>query len=851
MMNQTEYEGLVKRCAPGAWRAAVRVSRNEAAASDAVQDVFAQLLDGRIPERRLRDLRDSCGGEPEALKVLAVRTVLNAKRSEGRRTRRERNHAMENTAKSAPGAGELASRAEVDLALSQAVAELPETLRSIVTLRFEEGLSFASIGSAIGASESTAHDRLSKALERLRAMLKGTGLGGAGLGALASAPGGLEQSLASWGESSPIPDVPAGLAGELVALHSAAASNAAAAGAAWTGKFGILAGTAAALGAAVLSGALMAQGSARPERTPEPDSQGAASAPQDPSGGAPALDGDVATAERVPAADTQEDGSSQTGGAGPEPFVLTGKVVDGGRTGVASATVRASTVERSGKRALWSSSVTAAADGTFELPVPFEGALEGAAGAELILDAGHLGYLHLGKSRVRAVPGGSKSVELELALPSNERAGDFVLDVLVRGPDGEPLPGTLVELTHVAPRDKATVGPGVPFPQWTSTEKWLHLKDGAGRTDADGRVRLSGKRLGAKSLWVEPQGNFAPMRESLAIIAEGDQAHDAWAQAGARLTGTVAWADAGAMTAEELKNVQISAVLELNRWRSVVVQPDGTFDVEGLGSHAIEVRVGPNWGWPPKLGDRPSRARLEVTPGGAPLDLRMKRSTDPRDIGLHDVELHGDAIDAVTGESVGLAPGDVFTWPLWDLPEGDLELDLFPNLFRPPPVQRMVSAGGEVLGIHEDSLDPGPYMIQVSTRNHGFGVIGPIVAGPAEVRSGLEVKLGVPGSLDVTVVDDRGRPVAGAWVFVTGSGPYSDSVVASVHGRYSAVDGKGTFHANGGRRTDSHGKAQLTGLPDGLKCTVGVCHPGFSTGRSGATVVAGGEAAQVRVTMTR
>lgn len=850
-MNPNEYEDLVQRCAAGAWRAAARATQSEAAARDAVQDVFAGLLDGRLPVQRLQELKRSAGSDEAAVKILAVKAALNARRSEGRRQWREREHAMNRRDVHATAAGEVASQAEALRLVGDAVSELSPGLRTVVSLRFEEGLSFASIGSAIGASESTAHERLGRALTRLRSLL-----GAGGLHAWTASPGALGRSLEAWGNSSPRLDLPAGLVGELVALHGSLATgsglasvSASATAVGGPGRIGLFAGAAAALVATVLSGALMAQGEAGSEAVRNSASPAAGQVSPSSAGHSPAILAavDDAGGPRRPGSVMAQESRE----AAVRPFVLTGRVVDDGGSGVAAATVRASTVQRAGKRPLWSCSVVARPDGTFGIDVPFDGALAGGTDVELTLDAGHLGYLHLGKSRVRAVPGGTDSVELDLELPAGERAGNFTLDVLVRGPAGQPLPGTLVVLAHMTPRDKASVGPGVPFSRWSASGNWLRLEDGKGRTDGDGRLRISGKRLGAKTLWVEPSGNFAPTRQSLAVTAEGDQGYDVQVDAGERLSGTLAWAEEGPMGAEVLGNLQASVVLELNRWRTVPIRADGTFEVVGLGKWPVVLRVGPGWAWPQKLGERPSRGRLEVTPGGGPLDLRLKRRSDPRDIGLHDVELHGEAVSVSTGESIALAPSDVFSWPLWDLPEGDLELDVLPNVFRAPPVQRMVDSGGKEVGIHEDGLDPGAYMIQVSSAAHGIGVIGPVVIGVGDVLAGLRVRVGKPGAIEAAVVDEAGQPIEGAWVFVTGSGPYSDSVAASVHQGYLDLEAGAAFGRNGGRRTDSQGKVRLGSLPHGMKVTVAAVHPRYLPGRSAGIEIVAGATATIDLVMAR
>src|SRR5690606_12784635 len=96
------------------------------------------------------------------------------------------------------------------------VNDLPDELRLPLVLRYQDGLTYAAVGSALSISESTAHERVRHALQRLRAAL--------GRAGFAVAPAGLPDLVAA---AEP-PTAPAGLEARLLsaASHGAAGATA-------------------------------------------------------------------------------------------------------------------------------------------------------------------------------------------------------------------------------------------------------------------------------------------------------------------------------------------------------------------------------------------------------------------------------------------------------------------------------------------------------------------------------------------------------------------------------------------------------------------------------------------------
>ena len=71
-----------------------------------------------------------------------------------------------------PSAAAMLERAELDAAVREAIAALPEDRRIVVVLRDVEGLSYEEIGEALGLEPGTVRSRLHRARLDLKAKLE-------------------------------------------------------------------------------------------------------------------------------------------------------------------------------------------------------------------------------------------------------------------------------------------------------------------------------------------------------------------------------------------------------------------------------------------------------------------------------------------------------------------------------------------------------------------------------------------------------------------------------------------------------------------------------------------------------
>lgn len=142
-------------------RLAAQLVRGESHAEDAVQDTLVAAL--RHPPALDRDVR------PWLARVLANFT-RSGRRSDLRRRKRETEVAGESQAAEAPpGADELLVRHEAARVVAALVSGLGEPHRSLVLLRFAEGLTPKEIARRRGVPEGTARRQLKEALDQLRA----------------------------------------------------------------------------------------------------------------------------------------------------------------------------------------------------------------------------------------------------------------------------------------------------------------------------------------------------------------------------------------------------------------------------------------------------------------------------------------------------------------------------------------------------------------------------------------------------------------------------------------------------------------------------------------------------------
>ena len=812
------FEALVRDHSAAAWRAAQRVLLDGERAADVVQELYLRVLDGRL------DLAEA--EEPGlVLGSWATRLALGQRRGEVRRRKREERHAME---KEASGMENEAEREDEHRALWKHLTALPEELRLALVLRYREGLTFAAIGAAVGCAEPTAHDRVRRGLERLRAALAGAGL--------AAVVARVEDRL---GQVEP-GEAPAGLAERLLALGARPAAAVSPAAGGWFPGVA-LAGALAATALVVLGPLLNERPAPGPGLRPG-ERPGRVAAERAPAGravpdggGGRAAVGAAATADRDAAENAQDPVATPAAR-------VQGRAVDGDGLPVPDATVALESVERRGKFPAWSGFARTDAAGRYALEVPVP---EGAAHRTVRVRASRLDRGAGLDGPRRAAAGETTDLgDLVFASAPAVEEGPFTLELLVVGPRGEPVPGARLTLHHQSPREVRFPGVGGGAPRWYDAAGWVRAQDATAESDGAGLALLRGGRLGPKLLIVQPADPaWAPVELELPVPEPGYRALRVALEAGGVVEGRVT-----DLRGERPEGVHLWLVPPGNGgWVPVQLDAGGGFLAEGLGRIAYTLRVdsrGPDPWSPVGL-----PVDLTAEPEVRDLALTLKRADDPRDVGHHGAELHGRVVDAATGEGVPLDRWDVaeFTVPARD--GYDLERDLMPNHLFPPPVQREVMLGAvepvPSPDFHLVGLLPGTRVVYVNVRGYGQTSVGPFELGPRTLIADVEVRLRPPAELAVEVVDADGAPVEGALVFPSGSGPYSDGVIERVDREWLEADGRGTHYAWGGA-TGADGRVLLRRLPAGRLFAPVAVHPGHEPARGELAALEPGE---TRVTL--
>jgi len=142
----------------------VRIVRDRAWADDLVQEVFVRIL------------RDAHRYDPRwPVQVWLFRIGRNLALDLLRREAAHRNRIEQLAASppcNAPAAVTTAEHREFQVALEQALQQLPEGFRSVFLLRDGEGLSYEEIGAVLGISAKTVSSRLHRARGQLRGSLQ-------------------------------------------------------------------------------------------------------------------------------------------------------------------------------------------------------------------------------------------------------------------------------------------------------------------------------------------------------------------------------------------------------------------------------------------------------------------------------------------------------------------------------------------------------------------------------------------------------------------------------------------------------------------------------------------------------
>ncbi len=767
-LPRAAFEKLVREHHAAVYASALRITRENETALDVTQEVYLALLEGRIELSGTEDER--------VLRWFAIRRSLQKNRERASRRRREEDYAM-NQPEARSDTGVL--DADTALALERFIARLPDELRSALQLRFHEGLTFARVGEALEISEPAAHERVKRALERLKDSLSRAGLAAVAVD--------VERALEA--PSVPAP-VPIALAKQLLALHSAVAPVSIAA--AILGSMTVIAAL-----VLVVPRLLEHEGEERVAVVSMPVPAAAASTTTR------SLDVPDAAQRREPARPFGiEAAASNSMVPIPEPVetkgTLVGRVTDADGLPVSDLVIVANSIERDGKFARYTSRGKTGGDGRFRIECTV--GVAGATNYTLAIEGRVAFEASSPADLLRVESGATRDVGvLRLAPRALDEDGQFELSLKISDENGRAIAGIHAALFRAVRSED-----GWSDRTWEASSKF----------DSEGRAHLSGEHVGRKILVVDGRElGFQRFERDLEL---GVGAHElaVTLARGLEIRGRLVDVDGHAIVREtgesRFGNVLQLRALDPRRptdWIFSEIADDGAFLFRGLdpGPHQLEISGGP-WS---------SICMDGVRAGATDVLITLKLHDDPRDRGNHCAEIHGRVVDETTHQPVAV---DVMEIDVEKLdPEtrrAGFDVDLAPAFLFPPPVQ--VAWSGEYPSrsdrVHTGSLGPGAYALIVRNEGYAPEFVGPIELAAHEMRSDLVVSLVRPTRVTGSVLDADGRPCPDAFVLVNGIGPKSLE-------RRSATDAD-VVRTNGNpraavwelARTDANGAFSIEGL---------------------------------------
>jgi RNA polymerase sigma-70 factor (ECF subfamily) len=790
------FERAVREHHAGCFRAALGIVRDEALAQDAVQETYRRVLEGRLDIGGARDLG-------KLLRCAAAREALMRLRSERARARREAETAMEHHERHEDPSVE---RRDLGRHVARELARLPDELRHALLLRFREELTFAEVGDVLAIAEPSAHERVQRGLEKLRERLARVGLAVA------------VPDLVRCVESAERASVPRGLENSLLGMTKASLASAPVL-AALAGVVTIAAGVAwSFLGFDNPATEVGASSAGRRASLGAPDERAAAPA---------------GTSERAEVVREASAAPQQPSSASPlAPGKLAGRVVDGFGFGVADASVQVTSVERDGKFAALSAAATTRRDGSFELDVP----MRASNGQRFEISVRTPSLVHAA-GQVHVAPGTAAPAQrIQLPVEVADRRGDWELELTVLDPDGRAVPGALARLAWQVAHSSGG--------SWNNAEV-------AAQTEPDGTATLQGAWLGAKLLTIDARAaGFAPLRERIVIDREGRFERAVQLEPGLSIEGSILDEFGAPLSIERLGASGVTfyaTAQDQSEWFAAELEAPGRFRVPALAQEPHTLRFERN-GWSPFT-------LRDVVPGGAPLAIELKALADVSDRGLHDAELHGVVRDRVTGAPVELEYLDVTAERVDDDSPALRDRDFAPLVLHERSVQVAIGLQGPVEERLEPpppaphafalSLDePGRYLVRVRPDGYAPTFAGPFEIGPRGLVGPLEVFVDRGATVRGIVRDDRGRPLAGAWVFAHGDGHASRANIAELERAMLAAGGRGSL-PNYVRRSDARGRFELRNVPADGSLALCALHTEFRAVR-GATLNGDSDSAELR-----
>lgn len=787
-MTQTQhpsYPALVRDHHAAVYRAALRIVRQPADAEDVAQQVFLEIL-------RKRERPDAASGPAtrELLCWLAIRLALNHQRSARRRRAHEEPGAME---RDEPISRDESAHEQHELqrVLQRELDSLPEELRVPVILRYQQGLTFAAVGDLVGCAEATAHGRVERGLARLRSTLARLGF--------AAVAASLTDAIAAI----PPAPIPAQLETHLLGLTSAATTSALSAKLA---AAAILLALTSSITWLVLDGstaeapAVAARSIARSDAMPVAQDP----TPQDP----------TPTSGRQPVTPAPAPVEAPPEAAAPTPVEVTGLVTDEDGRPLSGAEIVVTSVERQGgsKSARFAVETTSDPGGRFTCALPVDGPTQGYTFVVRRQDyiTWNSGIVRITRQRA------PDPVVARLARSLNTAVTPYPLLVEVVDAQGRAVPKAFVRLYGPAAR---------------SGDPEYQSPDAAGVTDAAGSAKLTVATIGPKLLRVDATRQGHPIVDlRLELNDRGPHQRRIELAAGRTITGRVLGWTPGSKTHFQLQATPAEGHARI--WATF--DAEGGFVLRGLGSGDWTLSGG---------GGRWSRFTLPgVAAGTEGLQIELKSSQDPRDVGAHDGEIHGVLHDTVTGEDLVCGPFDVW---LTKLPDDQQELDFDQVAERALGFRGQLAAGMDEPEpdrmFHFDGLAPGRYMVSAHERDRAFTWSGPIRLGPREVRSDVRLELRAGGTLEGVVVAADGAPLAGALVMLVGRGERGRIKVAEVDQELRNTQGRQRIGYHHTTETDAQGRFRLEHVPPGLDLVPAVLHHEFAPNTASAVIARDGE----------
>ncbi len=813
-MKGRNFEVLVRDCHADVYRAALYMCGRPDDAADVAQEIYLDLHAGRIDPG---EAASPCA----LLRWYAVRRALMVRRAAATRKKKEEEAVTIDIDRNSDPARAAAERDDGRLLWTEVMA-LPDELRRPLLLRYREQLSFARVGEALGLPLQTVHDRVKRALERLRPRLGSAGLSAAALPeVLGSLPGpavpsGLEASLLGLAKSAAL----------LVAMKAVAVAVVVTVAGLGLARF-VAEDDAALASPSERAAATLDSGvrSAGPLRDPGPigPEPGVAAAvllieeEDGPVRASEAARPEVPNTNLGPAEARDQDSTG----------TLVGRALDQHDRPVPGALVSASSVEHVGTMPRFAESARTGPDGRVELSVPVE-----------------RGSSRRYRLRLRLEDHDPRSTSpLEVRADAVTDSGDHLLrrrgegdrpelEVLVLGSDGEALAGARVEMMKLLPR--------AGQPAWPNP-------GAAGRTDAAGRIlipgvaegpyrlRVDGSRQGLGIEYLDVELPVAGRIERCVILAEGRdlrvRARDLEGQSPRGLS------------------LRLRDPRDPNNWISFVAAGDELL-ARGLGAGPYELWNDDPW-W--------SSFRIAgVEPGTAPLELVVKRREDPRDLGEHAGEIHFRPVDARSGEVVDLDDFAIDTHWVPDLPDSVLRADHMPWLAPWPMVQRAVTEV-EDLGLEPVpgsegmaqvvGLGAGTWVVAIRGRDHAPKLLGPFRVTDREIVVLERVELEPRRRLRGIVVDESGSPVAGALIVPGGSGEHSRAECDRIAAFMAENPNSQRYPVAGAVYSDRAGRFTIEEVPADLPVLLHAIDP--RGGRAASEPVGVGENGELRMIMRR